>query len=51
MAFDAGRARIVLFGGYNGGYLNDVWEWNGIDWTQRIAETASPVPQEDPTLA
>jgi hypothetical protein len=28
MAYDAGRNRIVLFGGYNGTqYLRDTWEW------------------------
>ncbi|HLQ38992.1 MAG TPA: kelch repeat-containing protein, partial [Planctomycetota bacterium] len=50
MDFDQSRGRTVLFGGYNGGYLNDVWEWNGTDWEQRVPETDAPVGREDATM-
>ena len=35
MVYDAGRQRVVLFGGANGQALNDTWEWDGTTWTQR----------------
>ena len=35
MAFDAGRGKVVLFGGNSpGGTLGDTWEWDGAAWTQ-----------------
>jgi hypothetical protein len=35
LTYDAGRGVTVLFGGRNWSFeYNDVWEWNGIDWTQ-----------------
>lgn len=34
MAFDSGRARVVLFGGQGAA---DTWEWDGATWTQRSA--------------
>lgn len=34
MAFDIGLERIILFGGYNEGYLGDTWSWDGIKWTK-----------------
>src|SRR3569623_1649966 len=43
IAFAAGRAQLVLFGGAGpNGDLSDTWTWNGTDWTQR-AKTG-PVP-------
>ena len=33
MAYDAGRQRIVLFGGLQS--LDDTWEWDGVDWSLR----------------
>jgi hypothetical protein len=34
-AFDAGRSRLVVFGGYaRGGYVGDTWEWDGTAWTR-----------------
>jgi hypothetical protein len=50
MAYDESRARNVMTGGYNGAYLNDVWEWDGVDWLQRTPETDSPVPREDAAM-
>ncbi len=32
MAFDQARGRAVLFGGHNGAYLGDTWEWDGQGW-------------------
>lgn len=35
-AYDSGRRRVVLFGGYNGSAdLGDTWEYDGTSWTQR----------------
>ena len=34
IAYDAGRGVVVLFGGYDGTYLNDTWEWNGSAWRE-----------------
>lgn len=39
MAFDAGRRRVVLFGG--SGATGDTWEWDGEDWRQ-IASAEAP---------
>ncbi len=37
MAYDASRARVVLFGGQKLGsvVLNDTWEWDGAAWAQK----------------
>jgi hypothetical protein len=49
-AFDAGRDRLVVFGGYgNGGYSGDTWEWDGHAWTR--ASYSGPSPRNGPTLA
>jgi hypothetical protein len=37
VAYDFGRERLVLFGGYDaagGGYLADLWEWSGTEWVR-----------------
>lgn len=50
MAFDSGRARVVLFGGVNNGvYAGDTWEWDGIGWTQRVV--AGPSGRSEVGLA
>ena len=59
MAYDAGRARVVLFGGtattspYGG--LNDTWEWDGATgaWTQRLpnGDLGSPPARYDAAMA
>jgi hypothetical protein len=36
MAYDASRGVSVLYGGYNNTYLDDTWEWDGIEWQQRF---------------
>jgi hypothetical protein len=41
LAFDSNRQRTVLFGGNNGSVnLNDTWEWDGINWTQKTPTTS-----------
>jgi hypothetical protein len=41
MAFDAGRRRIVLFGGHDGDdVFGDTWEWNGERWSLALAGEA-----------
>lgn len=38
MAFDEGRGRLVVFGGYVGGsrvLVQDMWEWDGQGWQER----------------
>jgi cysteine-rich repeat protein len=42
MAYDADRGVFVLFGGFNGGYLNDTWEFDGTLWTQVQPVTTPP---------
>jgi hypothetical protein len=47
VAYDAGRQRLVLFGGSAaGGTLRaDTWEWDGADWTQ-VADTGPDARRE-----
>ncbi len=40
LVYDAGRQRVVLYGGQSGGFpnitvLSDTWEWDGTAWSQR----------------
>jgi cysteine-rich repeat protein len=42
MAYDATRDRVVLFGGYDGTYRNDTWEWDGSTWTLLSSQTSPP---------
>lgn len=44
IAYDAGRSRTVLFGGYLGAgpTQTDVWEYDGTTWAQVAATTPSP---------
>jgi hypothetical protein len=37
MDYDPARGVVVLTGGYSAaGHLNDVWEWNGSTWRERV---------------
>ena len=43
VAYDSGRDRIVLFGGFPGtGITNETWEWDGFQWTNVTPEFGSP---------
>ena len=43
IAYDSARDRVVMFGGNNavGTPFIDVWEWDGVDWTERPAPAVS----------
>ncbi len=50
MAYDATRQRVVLVGGYGNPpgvrrYLSDVWEWDGVRWTERVPAGQVPTPR------
>ena len=49
MTYDVGRGVTLLFGGLNqrglANVLNDVWEWNGSDWSLVTTTGASPAPR------
>src|SRR5262249_18210622 len=47
LAYDSARGRTVLFGGSAGPAFNylpiqDTWEWDGTDWTQRVIPLSPP---------
>ena len=43
MAYDAGRQRVVLFGGATpSGETNDTWEWDGASWSPRSPSVSPP---------
>ncbi len=46
MAYDSNRGVTMLFGGISSpaspAVLNDTWEWNGSNWTQRTPATSPP---------
>ncbi len=44
MTYDTVREKVLLFGGYTGDFMNDLWEWNGTSWTQ-IPMTGGPNPR------
>jgi hypothetical protein len=48
LAYDSARAKVVLFGGYYMGDLQDLWEWDGVagTWTDR---TVLPIPANWPS--
>jgi hypothetical protein len=52
VAYDCGRARLVLFGGqdYTGTLRNDTWEWDGRTWANRTT-LASPSPRYGHAMA
>lgn len=50
MVFDASRNCVVLFGGYDGKYLFDTWEWDWQIWRQK-APLMSPSPRFDAAYA
>lgn len=45
MVYDSRRGVVVMFGGSSdsgSGLLNDTWEWDGVDWTQRPTQVRPP---------
>lgn len=42
VAYDSARKRLVLFGGYGGGFLDDTWEWDGVRWMRMTPTTRPP---------
>lgn len=42
MAFDPISGQLILFGGYDGSYLNDTWGWDGTNWNQLTPVTTPP---------
>jgi len=43
MAYDPISGNVVLFGGYNGAYLNDTWIFDGANWSKVSTPVAPPV--------
>jgi hypothetical protein len=43
MAYDPVSKKVVLFGGYNGIYLNDTWTFDGTTWAHVTTSVAPPV--------
>lgn len=54
LAYDAKRARVVLFGGRANSLstgFDDTWLWDGTTWIQAPHAAAGPVPRVYPTMA
>ena len=35
MTYDAASEKVIVFGGFDGaGYLNDIWTFDGVNWTK-----------------
>jgi hypothetical protein len=49
MVYDGARHEVILFGGYDGRYLNDTWAWNGTTWNQ-LRPATSPPPRDTHSL-
>lgn len=50
LVYDTARARVVLFGGNTTVMVNDLWEYDGVAWTQRTPAT-SPAARTAPCAA
>ena len=50
MTYDAARGETVVFGGYNGAYLNDTWTLDSQGWTLR-ATTTAPSARAEASIA
>jgi hypothetical protein len=42
LAYDERRGETVLFGGYDGSFSAETWEWNGARWAQRASARVPP---------
>jgi hypothetical protein len=54
-AYDSSSGQVVMFGGYENGFLADTWVWNGQTWTQQHPAVSPPARDYmamayDPTL-
>jgi hypothetical protein len=46
LAYDSRRNVTVLFGGYDGKWRDDIWEWDGLAWSKRCdTEPCSTAPR------
>jgi hypothetical protein len=43
LTYGSATAQLVLFGGYNNGYLGDTWAWNGATWEQQSPLASPPL--------
>ncbi len=34
LAYDANLKKTILYGGYNGNYIDETWTWDGAKWTE-----------------
>ena len=50
MAFDSGRGRVVMWGGFSINPLDDTWEHDGVNWTQ-ITTPVRPSARFGPAMA
>ena len=55
MAYDAGRGRIVMFGGYSShtlqfSDLTDLWEWDGTSWSKLSPAGSAPFSGPAPSM-
>jgi sugar lactone lactonase YvrE/uncharacterized protein (DUF2345 family) len=46
LVYDPKHQQVVMFGGYNGSYLNDTWLFDGTTWTQ-ASPANSPSPRSN----
>lgn len=52
LAYDTDRRTVLLFGGRtSGAYSNDLWEYDGDDWTSRAVPASAVAPQGRSQLA
>lgn len=53
MVFDPISGNVIMFGGYraDGTLLNDMWSWNGLDWSLITPATTAPSPRYDHVMA
>jgi hypothetical protein len=52
MAYDSARGRVVLFGGYGPGQVDDdTWEWDGARWVDRTPNLIKPTARKYATMA
>jgi N-acetylneuraminic acid mutarotase len=49
MAYDPSREQLVLFGGWNGHYLSDLWKYKDGKWTLWDEVIEDPAPPADPS--